>query len=202
MAEQTVSTSAPIVNESEEWRPIPGYEGLYEASSLGRIRRVARWQYNAGQHERIWLREKILRPATQGGWAYYVSLMRDGKAATHTVHKLVLTTFVGPRPEGMEGSHLDGDARNCRPSNLVWETHAENIRRKAAHGTQDRGEQVGTSKLTEADVQEMKRLRASGLKHRELAQRFGVGGAQVSRILSGKRWRHLKAVDCTVTSTS
>ena len=44
-------------------------------------------------------------------------------------HLAMLETWVGPRPEGYEGDHINGDIDNWRLSNLEWVTRAENIRR-------------------------------------------------------------------------
>lgn len=101
----------------EEYRPIPGYEGLYWASDVGRIKS----------------RKRILRPAT--GRYLTVGLWRDGVQKTERVHQLVLRAFRGPRPDGMVVRHLDGDPHNNRLSNLVYGTQSENIHDALAHGT-------------------------------------------------------------------
>jgi hypothetical protein len=58
-----------------------------------------------------------------------VNIDVDGRNRTRFLHQLVLETFVGPKPPGMEGCHYpDGDKSNNRLSNLRWDTHAENAR--------------------------------------------------------------------------
>jgi hypothetical protein len=127
----------------------------------------------------------------EGGYLA-VTFRRPGQAlpAKLSVHHAVLLAWVGPRPEGMEGRHIDGDITNNAASNLAWSTHVENIADKEAHGTMLRGAGVGTSKLTEADVLAMRRLYPA-LSRSALAKRFGVGKSTVHDAVTGRRWSHL-----------
>lgn len=94
------------------------------------------------------------------------------------VHVLVLEAFVGPRPDGMEGCHNDGDPSNNRLSNLRWDTPLANWSDRRKHGR--------AGKLSIADVEEIRRSDESNLA---LAARFGVHRAHISRVRSGVRWR-------------
>jgi hypothetical protein len=107
----------------EEWRPIPGWEGAYEASNLGRVRSLR------GGHR--WGR--VLKPhirTTSGGYPQ-VSLGLNG---TTCVHVCVAGAFLGPRPPGHQVRHLDGDPLNNRVENLAWGTPSENQHDKIQHG--------------------------------------------------------------------
>jgi hypothetical protein len=64
-----------------------------------------------------------------------VTLWRDGSQRTHLVHRLVLTAFVGPAPEGIEGRHGVEGPGNNELTNLAWGTHSENQFDQVAHGT-------------------------------------------------------------------
>src|SRR5262245_33311629 len=70
---------------------------------------------------------------------------------TYRVHQLALEAFVGPRPEGCECCHNDGDHTNNALSNLRWDTAKANAADQARHGTQVRGSRVNTSKLSADD---------------------------------------------------
>jgi hypothetical protein len=61
-------------------------------------------------------------------------LWRDGEHQTFKIHILVLETFVGPRPDGYEARHLDGNPENNRVSNLAWGTSSENSLDQVRHG--------------------------------------------------------------------
>lgn len=69
-----------------------------------------------------------------GGYRY-VMLNARGECYSHKVARLVLETFVGPCPDGMECRHLDGNKLNDDLENLCWGTRYENIQDKVIHGT-------------------------------------------------------------------
>lgn len=120
----------------EEWRPVVGYEGRYEVSDQGRVRAVARVTQRIvkGLPVKHTIKPCVLRPCTKSGH-YYVAL-RDGKRPkTLAVHALVLEAFVGLRPPGMVCCHGTGGALDNRPTNLRWDTQAENNRDLVRHGT-------------------------------------------------------------------
>lgn len=158
--------------ETEEWRIIPGYEP-YEASNFGRVRRG----------------EKLRKPTVnrRGGYHSVVLGLGGRKSKVNAyVHQLVLFAFVGPRPNGLEAAHLNGDPADNRLANLRWVTHTENMGHQRAHGTSGRQ----PAKLSREKADQIRRLRqAQGLKHRELAERFGVAPITIWRVLSGGIWR-------------
>ena len=103
---------------TEEWRPVVGYEGFYEVSDQGRVRRVA-----AGQGS---VAGRILRPSSDPKGRQQVTLSGGGVARRRRVHHLVLEAFVGPRPDGMVACHWDDNPRNNALANLRWGTLADN----------------------------------------------------------------------------
>lgn len=109
---------------SESWRPVVGYEGIYEVSDHGRVRRVL-----AGQGARPGY---ILSP-TQAGRGYAegraypsVCIYKGRTVARRNVHQLVAEAFIGPRPEGMHINHKDSDKSNNHATNLEYVTPSEN----------------------------------------------------------------------------
>lgn len=113
----------------EIWKAIPGYEGYYEASNLGRIRSVARRYVNSRGAERRVV-ERILSPCTTRNGYCLVTLFREKRRCYQLVHRLVATTFV-PNPDGRsEVNHKNGDkADNC-VNNLEWCTTSENLKHR------------------------------------------------------------------------
>lgn len=114
----------------EEWLEIRGYEGFYEVSNQGRVRSVDRidsrgWQ-RRGRVLRLWLNACGYRS---------VNLCKGGNQRTRMVHQLVLEAFVGPRPEGWDSCHNDGDLANNSLANLRYDTKSGNMRDKVRHGT-------------------------------------------------------------------
>lgn len=116
----------------------------------------------------------------------------DGKKYSRLVHRLVLLTFVGPCPDGMDARHLNGIPGDNRLTNLAWGTPKENAADKARHGTTARGEKSNRGILTEADIVA---IRSSPETNDDIAARFGVNPATISRIRSGESWSHVKAKD-------
>lgn len=123
-------TLAPKSDQLEEWRRIPGYEGRYDVSNLGRVRSLDRVRANG----RKW-RGRILKPVPMARGYLSVNLWLDNTPRMHLIHRLVLAAFVGPVPEGAEGRHSDGNSSNNQLVNLEWGTHSENQYDQVAHGT-------------------------------------------------------------------
>ena len=112
----------------------------------------------------------------------------DGRKATCKVCSLVCIAFHGPRPEGLEVRHRDGNSRNDAATNLKWGTHLENIDDKRTHGTMARGGRHGKVKLTEAQIAELLALQGQMIQ-REAAVKFGVSRGYVGQLWSGARKR-------------
>ena len=109
-----------MLNSNEEWKDILGYEGLYRASNLGRIKSLER--INARGHR---LKEKILKPRLVSGY-YMIGLRKQSIQKKYLVHRLVWEAFNGTIPEGYEINHLDERTINNELSNLNLVTHREN----------------------------------------------------------------------------
>lgn len=110
---------------SEQWRPIPGWEGYYSASTEGRIRSEARTVTRSNGALQPW-HERVLSAGTNSCGRLTVRLMRNGVGRSLLVHKLVMLAFVGPCPDGLEVLHYDDDPLNNRLSNLRYGTRSEN----------------------------------------------------------------------------
>jgi hypothetical protein len=169
----------------ERWRAVVDYEGLYEVSDQGRVKSLPRATTRGG----------ILKPIPYGTLGHLrVNLSKDGKARLHFVHTLVLTAFVGPRPEGKEGCHYpDRDPTNNRLGNLMWGTRLENMMHKTIHGTHPdrRGENHPLAKLSDSKIAFIFECSRAGNSQKYIALTLGVDPSEISRVLSGKRWNHL-----------
>jgi len=174
---------ADVVPDLEIWKPVVGYEGIYEVSNHGRVKSLLRCRGTT---------ERILRPWLRNRFRYHaVNLyVRKHRRAMY-VHRLVLTAFVGPHPVGYECRHLDGNPVNNRIGNLCWGTHAENEADSVRHGTFARGERQGFAKLTDDGVCEIRDLLRQGLSQRKIARLFGVSHATIYLIKHGKTWAHV-----------
>lgn len=168
----------------ERWLPVPGFSGRYSASTLGRIRSEPRSYLNNGTPQS--LPQRILKAGPSKSHGYpVVNIRRSDRSRPELVHRLVLETFRGPCPPGMEGAHGDGDKLNTKLSNLRWATPSANNKDKLAHGTQVRGEMSSTAALTDAQA---KAIRESNLPQRALAAHYGVSQPTIQKIKSGKTY--------------
>lgn len=111
----------------EIWKDILGYEGLYQASNLGRIKSVDRTKIGKSGCEVIW-KGRILHQYSNNGNNTYlkVRLSKDGVIKNHYVHRLVWEAFNGKIPELMQVNHIDENCHNNLLSNLNLMTSKEN----------------------------------------------------------------------------
>jgi integrase/recombinase XerD len=100
---------------AEQWRDIPGYDGIYQVSDHGQVRNT---------HT-----SKILQPVRIKNGRLYVSLSSDGFQRKCTVHSLVAAAFLGICPPQHETTHKDGDYTNNAAENLEYVTRGENQKR-------------------------------------------------------------------------
>ena len=110
----------------------------------------------------------------------------------HKTHRIMYEEYVGEIPEGMKVCHRCDTPSCCNPDHLFLGTDADNMRDRDNKDRQARGESHGTSKLTEEDVKSIKELLSEGdLKQHELSAIFNVGSDVISRINTGKAWKHI-----------
>lgn len=170
----------------EVWASVPGFDGFYEVSNLGRVMSLARW---AGRNGKQWRTVRILK-AQKDKYGYLkVLLFQEGHLISWTVHKLVLLAFGFERPAGCQCRHLDGVHANNRLYNLMWGTAKQNGEDKVIHGVTARGERNGGGgKLTDDQVRKI--FVALG-PHRSIAREYCVSQVLVSAIKRQKTWAHV-----------
>ncbi|RQT43146.1 hypothetical protein DF046_36835 [Burkholderia cepacia] len=118
----------------EQWRDIPGFEGRYQVSDMGRVRsldRRVRVVPHGIETTRL-VRGRILKPGPSKSGHLSVVL---GRGNTRSVHALVMLAFEGPCPEGMEVLHLNHTPSDNRRTNLKYGTRGENVAMDHAAGT-------------------------------------------------------------------
>lgn len=167
----------------EVWRDVVGWEGLYQVSSEGRVRSKDR-VVNNGYKDYL-VKGRVLKFRKMRDGRLRVSLCRDSRSKDAFVHTLVLTSFIGERPEGYDGCHNDGQVSNNRLSNLRWDTKKNNQADRIRHGTMLYGEKHQFSTLTNKQIEA---VYIDQRKQSEIAKDYGIGQQTVSKIKTGKRW--------------
>lgn len=178
----------------EIWKPIKGYEGVYEVSNFGRIKSLEREIYRGKDYAKRVQKEKILKQVVNKDSYHRVSLNKNSKSKMFAVSRLVAEAFI-PNPENKpEVNHIDANRFNNKVENLEWVTAEENLNHARENGLLNKmqGEKSWCSKLKESDVKEIRRLHASG-KHnqKELSRLFGVHHSNVNLIVKNKSWSWL-----------
>lgn len=172
----------------ETWASIKNFDGMYEVSTFGRIKRIGGSLRVRGNGIRL-QKGQILKQWKQGNYMY-CDLRKPGIKQRACVHVVVLETFVCSRPDGMIACHNNGDSTDNRLCNLRWGTHEENAADKIAHGTHLYGESCPKSKLTEAQaIAILESLKS----YSAIAKEFGVCKSTVTHIKTGRNWPHLQA---------
>lgn len=164
------------IEVNEHWRRVVGYEGIYEVSTLGRVRRV-----KAGPNTSA---GRIMKLTPHNG-GYVIVNLSNVVARMHLVHRLVCMAFHGecPGPD-YEVAHEDGNPKNNRADNLSWKTVAANHADKHRHGTMPVGDAHPRMKFSDADVVRMFEQRAGGAKLTEISAHFQANTVHVQAILT------------------
>lgn len=166
----------------EQWRPVAGTGGKYHVSTHGRLRSFSQ-KCPKG---------RILRKQTNSyGYTHYTMMRADGTMFTRTAHRLVLETFVGPKPSGHECRHLDGNRANNNVSNLRWGTHRENTDDRARHGRDQVGARHWKAKLTDAQVRAIRRRIDAGENISAVGRDYGITPQTAWHIGKRNTWRHV-----------
>ena len=173
------------------WKPVPGYEGIYEVSNLGGVRALDRYtppggRATNGRHYKA----RSLTPWTADSGHLKVRLYNRARGVVKTlsVHRLVLLAFVGEPPAGHECCHNDGNPANNTIHNLRWDTNSENQRDRIRHGATMKGEASPYAKLTEKDV---RAIRADTRMLAAIAADYGVIVSTISHVKTRRNWSHI-----------
>lgn len=138
----------------EIWKQVavPRLRDCYKVSNLGRVQSLSRTiKVNPTGTRKGWKRimvGRILKPCQGSKSNKYmvISMSKDGLHRLWLVHRLILETFVGPCPEGMECCHLNGDPQDNRLENLRWDTPTANAKDREFHGRTAKGWKMITTK--------------------------------------------------------
>ena len=168
----------------EVWNAVVGYEGWYRVSNLGKVQRIAPGQgAKAG---------RVLRPVINSRGYATVSLWMNGRSKRRCIHHLVAEAFLGWRPKGKEVNHKNGYKPDNRLENLEYVTSGENQLHAYQIGLRmgKVGEANVRAKLTQSEVNEIRRLYKQGLwTQRQLGKMFDISDTQIWAVVNYKSWK-------------
>ena len=180
------------MTDLEVWKDVPGYEGKYMVSNLGRIL-SRKWTEKQWNHPL----GRILNQRTDKfGYKYVLFSVRQKKKRM-SVHRAVALAFI-PNPDNLsQVNHKDETRDNNYVENLEWCTALYNNRyghRREKTSENSRGEKNGRAKLTEKQVLEIRSSyipRDKNFCKRKLAKKYGVSYETITRIVCGTLWTYL-----------
>jgi len=182
-----MSTQDSILNtptlQDEIWKPVIGYEGIYEVSRSGLVRALqAVRQHKPG---------RILKPKTTNMGYLEVGLYKDRKRHWYLIHRLVAVAFLPPQPTPKhEVNHINSNRADARAENLEWVTKSENAKHGLKYGNRNNhGEYHSRAKLTWEQVREIRVLFSTDLSDQSIGEVFHVSRGAIKEIRRGANWK-------------
>ena len=173
--------------QNEIWKDVAGYEGLYQVSSIGRIKRIG----TPSKYSGFLVGERILSPSPSTDAYLGCSLYKNGISRPIKVHRIVAQTFI-PNPEGRPVvNHIDGNRQNNNVDNLEWVTHSENTIHYYNQSGRTRIKKE-PKKLREDQVRQIRELYLKGNNIYVLGRAFKVTAATIQAIIT---YNHFSTVD-------
>jgi hypothetical protein len=177
---------------TEVWKPVNGYEGLYEVSNYGKVKALRKFSGTCFRDERILSMNRI----TKDGYIH-VALTKNGKVLDTRLHKVVAENFVENPDKKETVNHIDGNKLNNRADNLEWADRREQLdhayRLKLKKPA--RGQNNTQSKLTEEDVRYIRKhykRQSTEFGTVALSKKFGVSNRVIGLVARGLSYKNVK----------
>lgn len=161
------------------WKPVAGFETTHEVSSCGKVRSLDKLVVDSLGRKRP-VTGRMLKPTRKSNGYLHLTLCGEQGQKTLHLHRIVLESFVGPCPVGMEALHHDGNRENNQVANLRWGTHLENCADRSRHGSSghvlsfEKAEQIRAMKDTHT--------------RKALASMFGVSVFSTMNVIKNRVW--------------
>lgn len=174
----------------ELWKDIPGYEGMYQVSNMGRVKSLARWKRKT---------DKLIKPNRNTTGYLVVQCYKDRKRTSFLVHRLVMMVFDPVDDLSLTVNHKDFNIENNCISNLEWCTVVENNHHYwdntdlSQRKPTPKGESHHLSVLTGDKVNEIRRLYEENIitNKSELARMFSCGEGTIRQVVNYQSWKNV-----------
>lgn len=173
-----VITTSPNVSSTCEWKAVVGYEGVFEVSRCGKVRRIKTYAGNP------WCKEKILTLDNNG--YLRTDLWYKNKGKTFFVHRLVAMAWV-EGDHSLSANHKDGVKTNNSADNLEWLTLAENTKHQHATGLMNKVACYKPSKIMPEDYPVIMERLKNGELQKAIAKDYGCTQPLISWVKKNYR---------------
>jgi hypothetical protein len=174
----------PVISPpQEERKPVVGYEDRYLVSDMGRVFSIRS--------------RRCLEPSRNVYGYFVVGLSGCGAVKMAPVHRLVSAAFIGPRPIGQMIAHGNAVRTDNRLTNLRYASPFENSQDRIRHGNSLKGETSPTSKLTDEQVLEIRKVMSEKRRNAKdgvacsLGAKYGISSSLVYQIHRRDVWQHI-----------
>lgn len=171
------------------WKDIKGFEGLYQVSDTGKVKRISS-EVTSITGQKYIVPGRMLKTTLTGRGYPTVTLSKQGKVKRYYVHRLVAEAFI-PNPENKPTvNHINGNKLQSNVENLEWSTYSDNNQHAYNTGLKASGEGQYKAKLTEEDVKKIKK-QGKYTTYQNIADEYNVSKATVRDVLTGKTWKNI-----------
>lgn len=176
-----------VSEKDEQWKDVPGLEGRYMVSNLGRVKSLSRLVVTP--QGKSFRRKGMMLKLINHNAGYVMFGTTQGHVL---VHRAVALAFVDNPENKPFVNHKDGNKVNNLPSNLEWVTNQENLKHASESGLVPRmGSKNSKAKLTESDVLKIRQLSAEGHNYRTIGDMYGMHRLSIRGIVKRWNWTHI-----------
>lgn len=177
---------------NEIWKPVKGYEGLYEVSNYGKIKSLRRWSGSCYKKET----ELSTKRLSKDGYVR-IALSKDNKKHETKMHRIVAEHFIENLNNKQTVNHIDGNKLNNRVDNLEWADRHEQLVHAYSLGLKKsiRGTDNNQSKLTKEDVEYIRenyKRQSTEFGTVALSKKYGVSNRVIGLITRGLSYKNVK----------